>query len=221
MFARPRRGSRRLLARWAIVATLAPLAAWAQARAGLEVRLPEASALSSEGPLARVYGVVEERELRELLQHGFPLRIHFRVELWAAARWFDDLRGAREWDVVLRYDPLRGTYAVARIVGEQVTPLGEFTARSDAAIAAERPYRVPIAAPKGRRSYYSATADVEALSVSDLDEVQRWLRGELRPTVRGERNPGTAIGRGLRTLTVRLLGSETRHYETRSVTFRP
>ena len=63
--------------------------------------------------------------------------------------------------------------------------------------------------------------DVETLSLNDLDEVERWLRGELRPAVRGRRNPGTALGRGLRTLAVRLLGSESRHYEARTGTFRP
>ena len=58
------------------------------------------------------------------------------------------------------------------------------------------------------------------LSVNDLDEVERWLRGELRPAVRGERNPGTAITRGLRSLVVGILGGENRHYEARSRTFR-
>jgi hypothetical protein len=50
--------------------------------------------------------------------------------------------------------------------------------------------------------------------------VERWLRGELRPAVRGEKNPGTALTRGVRTLVVRLLGGEKRHYEARSGTFR-
>jgi hypothetical protein len=39
--------------------------------------------------------------------------------------------------------------------------------------------------------------------------------------VRGRRNPGTAVGRGLKTLATRLLGGETRHYEVLSETFRP
>jgi hypothetical protein len=58
------------------------------------------------------------------------------------------------------------------------------------------------------------------LSVSDLDQLERWLRGELRPAVRGENNPLTAIGEGARTLVTRILGGERRHYEKRSGTFR-
>jgi hypothetical protein len=77
-------------------------------------------------------------------------------------------------------------------------------------------------APRGRRRvYYALALDVEMLSVNDLDEVERWLRGELRPAVRGQRNPGTALTRGLRALVVGLLGRENRHYEVRSRTFVP
>ena len=74
---------------------------------------------------------------------------------------------------------------------------------------------------KGQRGYYNLLLDVEVLSLTDLDEVQRWLRGELKPAVSGKKNPGTAIGRGVRTLVVRLLGGEKRHYEARTGTFRP
>jgi hypothetical protein len=51
--------------------------------------------------------------------------------------------------------------------------------------------------------------------------VERWLRGELKPAVRGQRNPGTAVGRGMRTLLARVLGGEMRRLEARSATFRP
>lgn len=205
----------------ATLLSLGGAAAGAQSRSGIDLRLPDPASYAVEGPLVRVAGVLDHHDLRDLLEHGFPVRVHYRVELWSVAGLFDDLRDSWEWDLVMRYDPLRKSYGVARIVGTQVTPLGEFTSHRDAAVAAERPYRVPLVAPRGRRAYYSAVVDVETLSLNDLDEVERWLRGELRPAVRGRRNPGTALGKGLRTLATRLLGSESRHYEGRSVTFRP
>jgi len=55
--------------------------------------------------------------------------------------------------------------------------------------------------------------------MSDLDEVERWLRGELQPAVRGERNPGSVLGRGLKTLASRLLGGERREYAERTKVF--
>ena len=78
--------------------------------------------------------------------------------------------------------------------------------------------RLPKEAGRGD---YNLLLDVEGRSLSALDEVQRWLRGELKPAVSGKKNPGTAVGRGVRTLVVRLLGGEKRHYEARTGTFRP
>lgn len=188
-------------------------------RAGAEIRLAAAPAL--DGPLVRVVNVLDEREMRDLLGHGFPVRIHYRAELWTLGGWFNELRATREWDVVVRQDALSKAYEVARIVDDQVTFLGRFATLDAASEAAERPFRVAVTPPRGRRAYYNVVVDVEALSLSDLDEVERWLRGELRPAVQGRRSPGTAIGRGVKVLTERLLGGQTRHYEVRSETFRP
>src|SRR6185295_2409360 len=63
------------------------------------------------------------------------------------------------------------------------------------------------------RYYYNVVLDIETLSVSDLDELQRWLNGELQPAVRGKRAPLSALRRGLGTLLSRVLGGEKRHYE--------
>lgn len=195
-----------------------PAGAAAQ-RAGAEIRLSAAPA--AEGPLVRVVNVLDDRELRDLMGHGFPVRVHYRAELWTLGGWFNDLRATREWDLVVKQDALSKTYEVARIVDDQVTFLGRFAALDDASATAERPFRVQLAPPRGRRAYYNVVVDVETLSLSDLDEVERWLRGELRPAVQGRRSPGTALGRGVKVLAERLLGGETRHYEVRSETFRP
>ncbi|MDQ6690293.1 MAG: hypothetical protein M3Z18_07270, partial [Gemmatimonadota bacterium] len=145
-----------------------------------------------------------------------------RLERWVAGRWFDDLKAAFDWDVILKYDVLGKKYQVVRVVNKKAELLGEFPNFDDAESAAEGPYRPAISLPtKGQRGYYNLLLDVETLSLSDLDEVERWLRGELKPAVRGKKNPGTALGRGVRTLVVRLLGGEKRHYEARTGTFRP
>lgn len=165
--------------------------------------------------------VIADDQIRDLLRNGFPAQLHYSVELWSTAGWFDDHNGTVEWDVIVRYEPLTHTYRVARIVGDRVETLGRFEQYADAVRAAERPYRAPIRAPRNRhRQYYKVSLEVEILSLSDLDEVERWLRGELRPAVRGRRNPGTAVTRGLRTLAVRLLGGEKIQYRQRSATFR-
>ncbi|GJG88035.1 hypothetical protein tb265_32160 [Gemmatimonadetes bacterium T265] len=218
----PAGGRRRLIRTIALAALVAaaPGRALAQ-RAGAEIRLPEQTSLAVEGPLVRVVRVLDDRELRDLLGHGFPVRVHYKTELWTVGRFFNDLEATREWDVVVRLDPLMKVYEVARIVGDQVAFLGRFDDLDGASAAAERPFRAPLTPPRGKRAYYNVVIDVETLSLSDLDEVERWLRGELRPAVRGRRSPGTALGNGLKVLAERVLGGETRHFEVRSETFRP
>ncbi len=198
----------------------APLAA--QVRPGVEVQLPTATRLATEGPVVRARAILADPYLRELLESGFPVQLHFRVELWADGRVFDELQRSAEWDVLVRFRGVEQTFEVIQLVGGRPLALGTFARLEDADAAASRPVRVPIRAPaENRRFYYLATLEVEALSITDLDEVNRWLRGELQPTVRGERNPGTALGRGLRSLAARLLGGERREYTERSASFRP
>ena len=203
----------------ALAALAAPLGAQREAR--VEISLPPRGFLATQGPTVRTLGMLTDRQTRDLLRNGFPARLHYRVELWSSDGLFDDLKGQVEWDVVVRHDPLLHTYQVARIVGEVVTSLGSFADVQGAQEALARPFQVPLVpGARSERLYYAAVLEVEMLSLGDLDEVERWLKGELRPAVRGETNPGTAVTRGVRTLFVRLIGGEKRTYRERSARFR-
>lgn len=187
----------------------------------VEVNTPPQRAWAEQAPSVSSAGLLTDAAMRDLLANGFPARLHYRLERWKSGRWFDDIQAASEWDVILKYDVLGKRYQVARVVNKKAVPLGDHATLEAAAGAAEAPYQTTISLPrKGQRGYYNLLLDVEMLSLSDLDEVERWLRGELKPAVRGEKNPGTALTRGVRTLVVRLLGGQKRHYEARSGTFR-
>ena len=188
----------------------------------LSVSLPEQSLRASEPPSVRSQSLVTDGAMLDLLRNGFPARLHYRIERWSTGGWFDDIAAESEWDVVVRYDALKKFFQVYRVVSRQTTLLGSFETIQEAEAVLDAPFPAPIAPPKkGKRSYYTLTLDIEAISLTELDEVERWLRGELKPAVRGKKNPGTAVGRGVRTVMVRLLGGEKRHYETRTGTFRP
>ena len=190
----------------AIAFAAAPAAARAQ-RAHVDVLPPPLNAWAEDQPSVSSVGLLADASMRDLLSNGFPARLHYRLERWVSGRWFDDLKAAFEWDVILKYDVLGKKYQVVRVVNRNSESLGEYASVTDAENAVEAPYKVGISLPKkGQRGYYNLLLDVEVLSLTDLDEVQRWLKGELKPAVAGKRNPGTAVGRGLRTLVVRLLG---------------
>lgn len=195
----------------------------AQRDVRLRVSLPAAAARATTPPSVRAEYVFTDPRVADLLRNGFPARLHYRVELWSTAGWFNSLRQAVEWDVIVRYSSLDQRYLVARVDAEdRVTQLGAYEALRDVERVVSQPYEPPIT-PRGRREelYYVVVLDVEMISVSDLDEVERWLRGELRPAVRGEQNAGTAITRGVRTLFVKILGGSSRRYEAKSGRFRP
>lgn len=212
---------RRAFFRAVVAAVVLGTPAAAQRAPGIEVLLPSPTRLTAEGPLVKARGVLTDPRMRELLASGFPARLSYRVELWSSERWVDQLHRAAEWEVLVRWRGVDEKYEVTQIVGGRTLSLGAFARIEDAESAVERPLRVPMAAPASRRRfYYEAALEVRTLSVSDLDEVNAWLRGELQPAVRGQRNPGTALTRGVRSLTTRLLGGERREYGTRTATFR-
>jgi hypothetical protein len=186
----------------------------------------EVSLLSSNSPppgaTVRASGLLADAEIQELLRNGFPAAMRFRLELWRVGGMFDELEGAVRWNMLVRYDPYTGQYMAVRRQGAAFEEdFGEFpTMAAVEAAVLDKPYPVLLRPRRsGARYYYNVVVDVESLSVSDLDELQRWLRGELQPAVRGKRSPLSALREGFGTLLSRVLGGETRHYESRSGTF--
>ncbi|MCC6316142.1 MAG: hypothetical protein IT361_00530 [Gemmatimonadaceae bacterium] len=210
-------GFRRLAA---IAFLLAAPPGAAQERPALLVTLPPRDSVGEVGPLVRASHVLDDRRIRELMDHGFPARLHYRVELWTTGGLFNRMLRAVEWDLGVRYDPMGRTFEAVRVTGDSVSSLGVFRDYTSAAAEVERAYR-PVfrPPPSGARLYYNVTLTLEMMSVGDLDELVRWVRGDLGPAVRGQRNPGTALGRGARTLVSRLLGGERRTLEARSPRF--
>ncbi|HEV2131006.1 MAG TPA: hypothetical protein VGR27_07885 [Longimicrobiaceae bacterium] len=164
-------------------------------------------------PLVRVHALLEDRALREALGSGLPLRFHFRVELWEDG-FFDRLQEVQQIPLMMVQDPLDSSYTLATERNEQrYATLAEV----ESAIQGTAQFTLR---PRGRgRFYYLATLEVETLSLSDLEELRRWLRGEAGPAVQGRRPVGRAVERGLRRTVVRLMGLPTRRYEARTATF--
>lgn len=187
----------------------------------------EVSVLAANSPPAgasvRAARMLDYSKMRELLRNGFPAAMSFRLELWRVGGMFDEIESSALWNVLVRYDPYSQQYLVVRRQGAALQEdFGGFPSLESAEAVLERPFEVALRPRRsGAEYYYNVVVDVESLSVSDLDELQRWLRGELQPAVRGKRAPLSALRRGFGTLLSRVLGGEARHYEARSRTFRP
>jgi hypothetical protein len=191
-------------------------------RPELRMELPADSLLTRRGPRVRATNMLSREKIRKLLLAGFPARFHFRVELWSERGWFSDrLESAIEYDVFARYLPLEKKYDVIQVENDHALSLGKYDVIADADRAVGRPFAVPIVAARIEATqYYLTTLIVEALSEKDLDEVERWLKGDVQPGLTGEANPASIISRGLRTFASRLLGGEKSEYEVASAKFR-
>lgn len=150
------------------------------------------------------------------LHAGLPLRIQVKVELWKDG-FFDSQRGNGEWRGSVVFDPLEQRYRVATGVAGSV----ELTADSLPAVveSLQRAFTLPLKPMEEGRYYYLGQIQVETLSLTDLGELQRWLRGDLAPAVRGERSTGSAVERGVHRMVVRMLGIPARRYRVRTETF--
>jgi hypothetical protein len=190
--------------------------------AQVEIVLPPAGALAAQPPAVRTIGVLAAGRTAELIRNGFPARLHYKLERWAAGTFVNDVKATSEWECIAQYDPLAKTYKLIRVTPQRAVVVGEYAGLGDADAKLADPFSVRISLPRrGEKSYYVLSVTVEAMSLSDLDEVQQWLRGELRPAVRGHRNPGTVVSSGVRTLVVRLLGGERVVYQASTGVFRP
>ena len=198
-----------LLAAALLAAAGPPLSA--QRRVALDVAPPIAMAGTPTVTTTNLFG---DSDMRDLVRSGFPASLRFRLELWRVGGLFNDLEGQREWELIVQYDPSAQRYRVVQRQGGRLDDLGSFATLSTAQAVLERPTRILLAPEReGSRYYYNFTLTIEALSVSDMDQLERWLRG-----VRGG-TAASAFGSGMRTLMLRMLGGEKRVYDKRSTTF--
>ncbi len=192
----------------------------AQREPTLEIRPPASDQLTRVGPLIIATNMLSSARARDPLAAGFPARFHFVVTLWSERNFANAIERRAEYDVLVSYSAMEKKYQVVQNVNDHVLSLGNFDRVEDAEGAIARPTRAPIRGFATRkRLYYRVTLDVQVLNASDLDEVNGWLKGELEPAIKGDRNPGTALTRTIRYLTSRLLGGDSREYEAQTPVF--
>jgi len=183
----------------------------------LSITLSGGQQATLDTPVVRAVQLLQDGVFDAALQNGFPVRYHFRLELWRKAFLFDRLQRDAEWDALVRLDPLTGEYELIR-TGATVE---HFTTVDRVSRALATPFTVDLLPPPGTgaRYYYIATLDIESLSEGELEEVERWLRGDMGPAISPEGNLGDALARGARRLLIRFSGLPRRRLETRSAAF--
>jgi len=174
--------------------------------------------LQNDVPRVRSTGLLADGKFVGLMRSGFPLRLHYRLELWKVrTSWFDQFIREVSWDGVARNDPLADDFVRIRHGGS----VSRYATADDLAAALDIPYTVTLRPSGGSgRYYFVGRLEVTTLNDTDLQELSRWLSGDVGPVVSGEGNLGEALARGAQRVLVRLAGLPRQRLEARSPTIR-
>jgi hypothetical protein len=175
--------------------------------------------LQSNTPRVRSTGLLSDGKFVGLMRSGFPLRLHYRLELWKVrASWFDQFVREVTWDAVARNDPLADDFVLIRQGGN----VSRYSTPEELSAALDIPYTVTLrpSSTSGGRYYFLARLEVTTLNDTDLQELSRWLSGDVGPVVSGEGSFGEALARGAQRVLVRLAGLPRQRLEARSPTIR-
>jgi Domain of unknown function (DUF4390) len=153
------------------------------------------------------------------LRSGLPVRLHYRVEVWRSREgWFDTFGRQAEWDVLVRHEPLLDQYTMMTFVGASRQERRYATLDALGAALAFA-YQVNVRPNEPGRYYYTASLQVSTLSDSDLDELERFLAGDLDQNPDDGENLGDVLGRGATRFLLRLAGLPSLRLEARSDLF--
>jgi hypothetical protein len=153
------------------------------------------------------------------LRSGLPVRLHYRVEVWRSRDgWFDNFARQVEWDVVVRHEPLLDQYTLLTLVGARRQERRYATLDALGAALAFA-YQINVRPDEEGSYYYAASLQVSTLSDSDLDELERFLAGDLGQGGGGDESFGDALGRGTTRFLLRLAGLPSLRLEARSPRF--
>lgn len=192
-----------------VLLAAAPAAARAQdGRPGARVD-PSTGALQVD-----LAAFLRDEGLRRALHSGLPVRMEVRVELWRDG-FFDQQDGGGTWRASLLHDPVSGSYELT--VGDE--PPERLSSLEEAGDRMQSAFQPDVRPRRSGRYYFLAEVELQTLSLSDLEELARWLQGDLGPVVSGDRPAETAVTKGLRRIMVRALGLPARRDRLRTRTF--
>lgn len=168
-------------------------------------------------PELRVGPVLRGDQLAQAAVSGLPVRVRIRVELWRA-RFIDQLVSSTSWSTVIVYEPIAEQFFVRTLPDRGGARRFESFAAARSMV--ETHYTLALRPRRAGRYYYTATLQIETLSISDLEELERWLQGELQPAVSGQRSVPAALGQGAKRVLLRVLDLPQRRIDARTDRFR-
>jgi hypothetical protein len=167
--------------------------------------------------VVEITDLLSDESLVEAVTSGLPLRIRLRIQLWKDG-FFDSQKGQYEWRATVLFDPLTRRFQIQ--TSDRAEAEVEVNTLQEAKQALQMTLQIPLRPRESGDYYYTALVEMETLSLSDLEEVQRWLQGELVSAVAGEGDVDGALAKGARRILVRMLGLPAKRFTGQSEKFR-
>jgi hypothetical protein len=183
----------------------------------LEVSLTRDAARGQVGdPVVRTVDLLADGRWIATMQEGLPVRLGYRLELWKSKNaWFDGLQRLVEWDVVVRWEPVLFEFSVRTITGSGLRER-RYATREALATALGARYQIALRPTTAGTHYYVGSLDISTLSDSDIQELDRFLKGGNDQGQAGEADAGSVLGRRVTRLLLRLAGLPRLRLEARS-----
>ena len=125
-------------------------------------------------PLIRLYNLFDETRWREALEKSYPIRLHWRIQLWRSRAGFDGAGRVNEWDVVIRREPLLEQYRFTETVNGRRIVDTAFSSVDDLRMHYERLQEIAGVAPTAEGDwYYAVRLEVATLTADDFDRLER------------------------------------------------
>lgn len=152
------------------------LRAQGNATVHLTLSLRADSVARTEQPVLRTEDLLADPRVASMLATGFPLRLHYRLQVWKSRSLLDAQVRQTEWDVVIRHEPLLDQYQMVEVFRlSQRT--SHFAGRDDLARGVATPREIRVAPTDAGEYYYYAAVDISTFSDSDMRELERFLSG--------------------------------------------
>ena len=189
------------------------------ARVSVSVALDRPDARTgAQKPIIYLRGLLDDGRWTEALDNSLPIVLTHRIEIWRAREgWIDELVSESEWQTIVTKEPLQEEYAVTLVLGSRPQRPVRFVERDSAVAYLQRPNLVEVGPTRPGRYYYRLTTRVTALSDQDMDQLERFLAGD--PDLDIPDRSGTAVGRGVRRLLLRIAGLPSEVLNARSEVF--
>lgn len=211
---------RRLAALFLLAVLGLPTRATAQgnARVHLTLSLRADSAGRTEQPVLHTEDLLADPRVGAMLASGFPLRLHYRLQVWKSRALLDAQLRQTEWDVVVRHEPLLDQYQVAEVF--RLTQRSyHYAGREELARGLAIPREIRVGPTDAGDYYFVAALEISTLSDNDIKDLEQFLSGDVGPAATGSEPLGSAVSNAIRRALLSVAGLPSLRIEGRSEKF--